>query len=321
MRKYAKRECSKEEPGKGRKIEIKNPHLQNMKVDILYHLALSTDTHQFKEMFGDVKFVCMGGTCQRMSRLAGFLKTGLGIELPAGAHLCDISKASGRYALYKVGPVIAISHGMGAPSLSIMMHELFKLLHHAQCTDVTLLRLGTSGGIGIFPGTLVVSTGAVNGLLKEETDVFVLGERVTRPCVLDADLAREILDVGERTLPQLSIVRGKTLCANDFYEGQGRLDGAFCSYTLEQKRKFLEKIRGMGVLNIEMTACQFSSMCHIAGVKGAIVCVTLLDRLETDQVDSSSHEIIDMEMRPQELALQYIRYKLGMPPAPNKYMV
>ncbi|KAH9384783.1 hypothetical protein HPB48_026796 [Haemaphysalis longicornis] len=100
---------SKKEPGKGRKIEIKNPHLQNMKVDILYHLALSTDTHQFKEMFGDVKFVCMGGTCQRMSRLAGFLKTGLGIELPAGAHLCDISKASGRYALYKVGPVIAIS--------------------------------------------------------------------------------------------------------------------------------------------------------------------------------------------------------------------
>lgn len=312
---------SKNESGKGREIEIKNPHLQNLKVDHLYHLALSTETHPLKEMFGDVKFVCMGGTWQRMLHLAEFLKIGLGIKLPAGAQLSDISRASGRYALYKVGPVIAVSHGIGAPSVSILMHELFKLLHYAQCTDVTLLRLGNSGGIGIAPGTVVVSTGAVNGLLKEETDVFILGERVTRPCVLDADLVREIVDIGQKTLPQLTIVRGKTLCANDFYEGQGRVDGAFCSYTVEQKRRFLEKIRGMGVINMEMTACEFSAMCHIAGVKGAIVCVTLLDRLEGDHVDTRGQEIIDIQNRPHELTLQFIRYKLGMPPAPNRYMV
>lgn len=39
-------------------------------------------------------------------------------------------------------------HGMGVPSISIMMHELIKLLHHAQCRDVVLFRLGTSGGVG-----------------------------------------------------------------------------------------------------------------------------------------------------------------------------
>lgn len=39
-------------------------------------------------------------------------------------------------------------HGMGVPSISIMLHELIKLLHHAQCSDVVLIRLGTSGGVG-----------------------------------------------------------------------------------------------------------------------------------------------------------------------------
>lgn len=39
-------------------------------------------------------------------------------------------------------------HGMGIPSISIMLHELIKLLHHAQCCDVTIIRIGTSGGIG-----------------------------------------------------------------------------------------------------------------------------------------------------------------------------
>lgn len=37
---------------------------------------------------------------------------------------------------------------MGVPSISIMLHELIKLLHHAQCHDVILFRLGTSGGVG-----------------------------------------------------------------------------------------------------------------------------------------------------------------------------
>lgn len=39
-------------------------------------------------------------------------------------------------------------HGMGAPSLSILLHELLKLITYAKCTDVVFLRIGTSGGIG-----------------------------------------------------------------------------------------------------------------------------------------------------------------------------
>ena len=39
---------------------------------------------------------------------------------------------------------------MGEPSISIMLHELIKLLYHARAQDVTLIRMGTSGGLGEF---------------------------------------------------------------------------------------------------------------------------------------------------------------------------
>lgn len=45
---------------------------------------------------------------------------------------------------------------MGIPSLSIMIVEAFKLMNHAKAKDVKFIRLGTSGGIGVEPGTVVV---------------------------------------------------------------------------------------------------------------------------------------------------------------------
>lgn len=46
--------------------------------------------------------------------------------------------------------------------MSILLHEIFKLLHHAGASDVQIFRLGTSGGLGVAPGTLIVTSQAVN---------------------------------------------------------------------------------------------------------------------------------------------------------------
>lgn len=66
--------------------------------------------------------------------------------------------------------------------------------------------------------------------------------------------------------------------------GQGRLDGAFCEYTEADKMDYLNQIRNQGVVNIEMEAIPFAALSHHAGIKSAIVCVALLDRLKGDQV-------------------------------------
>lgn len=121
-----------------------------------------------------------------------------------------------RFCLYKTGQVIWVNHGMGLPSLSIMLNELFKMLHYAGVTDVTLIRIGTSGGVGIEPGTVVISNGAINSQLRETYDLDINGVPTSFPCPLDQKLAEDLYKVARELGYNAEI--GKTLCANDFYE-------------------------------------------------------------------------------------------------------
>ncbi|PIO56522.1 hypothetical protein TELCIR_22078, partial [Teladorsagia circumcincta] len=66
---------------------------------------------------------------------------------------------------------------MGTPSLSIMLVEALKLLHHAKAKDVKFIRLGTSGGVGVEPGTVVVTTNAMNGELNDKYVQWIGGEK------------------------------------------------------------------------------------------------------------------------------------------------
>lgn len=66
--------------------------------------------------------------------------------------------------------------------------------------------------------------------------------------------------------------------------GQGRLDGAFCDFTENDKMEYLNNLHDFGVINIEMECTIFAALTHRAGIRSAIVCVTLLDRLKGDQV-------------------------------------
>ena len=86
-------------------VQIANPHLLTLENDTLYHLALDTKTHDFEAMFGDVKFVCMGGTEKRMKIFAEFISKELNINEP----LVNLSQASNRFAMFKVGPVLSVS--------------------------------------------------------------------------------------------------------------------------------------------------------------------------------------------------------------------
>lgn len=76
----------------------------------------------------------------------------------------------------------------------------------------------------------------------------------------------------------------KQININYISVGQGRMDGAFCDFTEEEKMEYLEKLKFNGVRNIEMESLAFAALTHHAGIKAAVVCVTLLDRLKGDQV-------------------------------------
>uniref|UniRef100_A0AAY5KMI7 Nucleoside phosphorylase domain-containing protein n=1 Tax=Esox lucius TaxID=8010 RepID=A0AAY5KMI7_ESOLU len=198
-------------------------------------------------------------------------------------------------------------HGMGIPSIAIMLHELIKLLHHAHCTDVTIIRIGTSGGLGLEPGTVVVTKQPVDATFLPWFKQIILGKTVVRSTDLDEGLAEELLQYSNE-LGQFNTVIGNTMCTLDFYEGQARLDGAFCSYTEKDKQEYLTKAYESGVRNIEMESSVFAAMCKLSGLKAAVVCVTLLDRQKGDQLNS---EILQTyEQRPQILVSHLIKKRL-----------
>ncbi|XP_053409660.1 uridine phosphorylase 1 isoform X2 [Nycticebus coucang] len=290
-------------------VQLSNPNVATMKEDVLYHFNLSTGTHDFPAMFGDVKFVCVGGSPSRMNTFIRYVGAQLGLDRP-DAEYPNICAGTDRYAMYKVGPVLSVSHGMGIPSISIMLHELIKLLYHARCSDVTVIRIGTSGGIGLEPGSVVITRQAVDACFKPEFEQMVLGKRVVRSTDLDEKLVQELMQCSA-DLSEFATVVGNTMCTLDFYEGQGRLDGAFCSYTEKDKQAYLRAAYAAGIRNIEMESSVFAAMCSASGLRAAVVCVTLLDRLEGDQITSPHEVLAEYQQRPQRLVGYFIKKSLG----------
>ncbi|XP_030065340.1 uridine phosphorylase 1 [Microcaecilia unicolor] len=290
-------------------IHLSNPHLQKMKEDILYHLDLGTGTHDFPALFGDVKFVCVGGSPSRMKAFSRYITGELGLGDP-NADVPNICAGTDRYAMYKVGPVLAVSHGMGIPSISIMLHELIKLLYHSKCSDVTIIRIGTSGGIGLDSGSVVITSQAVDASFKPQFEQIILGKTVVRSTQLDGELAQQLMSCSQE-IQEFKTVIGSTMCTLDFYEGQARLDGAFCFYTEEEKLHYLQAAHEAGVRNIEMESSVFAAMCNLGGLRAAVVCVTLLNRLESDQISSSHDVLVEYQQRPQKLVSYFIKKQLG----------
>ena len=69
---------------------------------------------------------------------------------------------------------------------------------------------------------------------------------------------------------------------------------------------YLKDIHKKGVKNIEMESLSFAALTHHAGIKSAVVCVTIVDRLRGDQVGtfvitSLHYDSITIDYRPRYL--------------------
>jgi uridine phosphorylase len=206
--------------------------------DNLFHLGLNTHRDDLPGMFGDVKFFLTGGAAARMRDLAHKLAFALPEEMLKTSNAgyrkrfasiggaeetrCSLHGVLGpiasteRFEMYKVGPVLLCNHGMGIPSTAIMLHEIAKLLHYAGADDPAFIRLGTSGGIGAPPGTVVVTTEGVNGMLEPSYTLPILGKLVSRPTTLHRGLSEAILSANA-SAPWM--MQGRTMSTDCFYEG------------------------------------------------------------------------------------------------------
>ncbi|MBT3705223.1 uridine phosphorylase [Candidatus Peregrinibacteria bacterium] len=228
------------------------------------------------------------------------------LELPEDGAI-PIGKTE-RFSMFKIGPIISINHGMGVGSIEICLNEIAKLLSYAGATGVKFLRLGTSGGIGVPPGTAVITDMAYNDELSPFQRKVACGKVDRRETGLSKELAEAILECRG----DVNAVIGSTVAANGFYENQGRLDGAICDYTEQDKMAFLKEAHHLGVRNMEMEATEFAAFTRRLRIRAAIICSTLLNRLEGDQVTSTPEELGQFADNSQQIALNFIKKELGL---------
>jgi len=278
-----------------------NPLLNDLAVDFLYHLGFSTELN-LPLLFGDTKFVVMGGSADRMESLGRlFAKK---FRLPECAVIGPIGKTE-RCSIYKVGPVTLVSHGMGVPSLSIMMNEIIKVMRYAGADNPSFIRIGTSGGVGVKPGTAVISSHGISAVLEAKLEHVECGKVVEYSTQADEGLAQGLEAMAQKL--GVAAEKGATMCADDFFEGQGRLDGACATwYTEQDKMEFLQKAYKLGVRNIEMESTFFLSFARRAGHKAAVVCATLLNRLNGDQVTSTPQQLAEFTDNALSIVVTYV---------------
>ena len=257
--------------------------------DVYYHFGVSSTDPLLEELRG-IRAVIMAGSGGRIKEFAQRWS-----DLNGGTPILAFPKEDRFVTRYTAGILFA-SHGMGMPSASIAVQELMRMVYFlkrgdlADIDDIFWARVGTSGGVGLPGGTIVVTT---EGLMADLRPYRLLqGARGTYWFDGTFPAATRAAIMKANTGTGLSIAEGKSIAGNEFFLEQFRLDGAIRMETEETKAEFLTWLHDNGVANIEMEGAMFAAYLNWWGFSSfAMICAVLLNRLEGDQVTSTPEQL------------------------------
>jgi uridine phosphorylase len=181
---------------------------------------------------------------------------------------------------------------------------------HDAMADVFWARVGTSGGVGLPGGTVVVTTEGVMADLKP----YRLLQGGSGEYWFDSTFPEDVADaiVAASAGTGIPVEKGRTVAGNEFFLEQFRLDGAICMETPESKMAWLEWINAEGVRNIEMEGAMLAGyLNHWGFPRFAMICTTLLNRLEGDQVTATKEELHTFSERSGDVLFHYLTATLG----------
>jgi uridine phosphorylase len=257
--------------------------------DVYYHFGVASDD-PILEPIRDVKAVITCGSGGRAKEFAQKWTETSGVSDVVAFPKED------RFVTRYVGGVLFASHGMGMPSASIAIQELMRMIFFLKGGDLDAMdevfwaRIGTSGGVGLPGGTQVVTTEGVMADLKP----YRLLHGGDGLYWFNGDFPQETTDaiVAANADSDIPIETGKTVAGNEFFLEQYRLDGAVCLENTETKQAWLEWLHENDVRNIEMEGAMLAGyMNHWGFSKFGMICTTLLNRLEGDQVTSTPEQL------------------------------
>ena len=216
---------------------------------------------------------------------------------------CDVSNREFHAitGTYRGKRITALSHGIGADNIDIVLNELDALANidfrtremKPEPRRLTLVRIGTCGGLQPFTpiGTYVAAERSigfdgvlyfyahserVRDLKLEEALLRQLDWRIegVRPYAVAADASLIEQICGD------DILRGVTIAANGFYGPQGReLRLPLADPELNQKIEAFEHA-GRRITNFEMESSALAGLAALMGHRAMTVCCVIAGRVD-----------------------------------------
>ena len=174
-------------------------------------------------------------------------------------------------------PVVSATSGMGAPSMSIVVNELF------QVGIRTVIRIGTSGSIQehVRIGSVVIGSGA----LTNQGAALDIAP-VEYPAVADPFLAVTLADAARRLGIDHHV--GVMASTDTFYEGQERSSSSANPHLLRRLRGIIDEYHDLGVLSFEMEAGTLFKMGAVYGFAAGAVVAIIAQRNEAESPDAAA---------------------------------
>lgn len=170
-------------------------------------------------------------------------------------------------------PLVAATSGMGAPSLSIVVNELYDVgIRH-------IIRVGTSGSLqdDVRVGSVVISRaalcrqGAAHDIAPVEypaaASPFWTVALVQAACALGIDWHV-----------------GVTASVDTFYEGQERTESSANKHLLRWLVGITEEYRQLNIVNYEMEAGTLFKMAGVYGFAAGCVCAVVAGRTRSEEI-------------------------------------
>ena len=275
----------------------------------LYNINLTLSKKEL-ELFHDVQYVCMQGSPARAKDFACKLTHSL-----LGLNIADFEPKNmlkdSAFHCYRVGNILSISHGMGAASMLTLLHDISKVMYFAGNRDIEYIRIGTSGGIGIEAGSVILTDTVYMPNLVPGYKVSALGRDIIYPTGMSVALNNKILAAQPDNL-DFKVLSGNSIAADDFYLGQARFDGALkLSYDAEKRRQYFSQIMQLNILNFEMESAALASFCNRAEIPATMIATTLINRVEGDQITATPETLAIYSDRSHIITLNYLRSELS----------
>lgn len=188
-----------------------NDAIYDLQVDHLYHLGIDLDD-SLKNEFSGIKYVIYTRSNTDIRIIVNkFAK--LYYDIYENSFSFQPIYKTERYNLYRVGEVLFLSHGIGAPSLLIALNEVAKLLIHTVGENFIFIKINTAMTELFGPTEIHVVTDALNSEFEAKYINVECGKEVSYFTNLNQELIKEILAFNQKQA-KFDIQMSKSLSSN-----------------------------------------------------------------------------------------------------------